>query len=644
MRFHWLLLSSISFFLFCSPVRAGKLLFWRFDTNRNQLVFTTDEGVQPKAKLIENPSRLVIDLPHTSLGSSTVNRSFGGNVRSIRLGQFDSQTARIVVELAPGYTIDPKQVKLRGVSSTRWLVHIPEPTRAARSLPNTLSNQPNNSDRSPNPVTSRYSGDRSPNPVTSRYSGDRSPNPVTSRYSGDRSSTPLTSRNQDPSSYLQIRGNELVVKVGGNNANKITVRRSRDRRRINFYLEGVYLPGALEDRSLPLDIQQTQRIRFSQDSNSPPIARISLNVDENSPDWRGYFSRDGSLVMLPERYAANNRQAYPHSYSRPRNDRIAPAVGGGSIVSSIDLINTHTRQPQLIIQADRTVKARGIWNPRLGIYEIKIPNAKLDDRFRGPKLTRNSPISQMRVQQGDAGTVNITVKPARNFRIGELYERTNQLVVLQLQQYPSPIASATPLPNLANRLNQRGAGSRRPVPSGLLVVIDPGHGGKDPGAIGIGGLREKGVVMSISNQVARLLQQKGVQVRMTRSSDYFVSLPGRVQIANRAGADIFVSIHANSMGMSRPDVNGLETYYYSTGSHLARTIHNTILRSVSIGDRRVRRARFYVLRKSAMPAVLVEVGYLTGRQDIVNLRSSRYHTQMARAIADGILQYIRQKR
>lgn len=175
----------------------------------------------------------------------------------------------------------------------------------------------------------------------------------------------------------------------------------------------------------------------------------------------------------------------------------------------------------------------------------------------------------------------------------------------------------------------------------LVVMIDPGHGGKDPGAIGVGGLREKDVILPISQQVAAILEQQGIQVKLTRTSDYFVNLAPRVEMAKREGADLFVSIHANAIA-NRPDVNGLETYYFDSGLRLAQSIHNSILQNVDVRDRKVRRARFYVLKKNPMPAVLVEVGFVTGVQDASKLATVAYQNQMAQAIANGILQYIQQ--
>ncbi|MBD0336079.1 MAG: DUF3747 domain-containing protein [Cyanobacteria bacterium Co-bin13] len=180
------------------------------------------------------------------------------------------------------------------------------------------------------------------------------------------------------------------------------------------------------------------------------------------------------------------------------------------------------------------------------------------------------------------------------------------------------------------------------VPQGQrVVVIDAGHGGRDPGAVGIGGIQEKEINLTIANRVQQRLQEAGFTVLMTRSDDREIDLEPRVAYAQRANADIFVSIHANAISMSRPDVNGLETYYYSSGQRLAQVIHNSILRRTDMRDRGVRQARFYVLRYSSMPAVLVETGFVTGSQDAARFQNMNSRMQIADAIAEGILEYLR---
>ena len=175
------------------------------------------------------------------------------------------------------------------------------------------------------------------------------------------------------------------------------------------------------------------------------------------------------------------------------------------------------------------------------------------------------------------------------------------------------------------------------------VVIDPGHGGPDPGAIGIGGIRETDVVLEVSKTVKKLLSDKGVKVRLTRKNEKDLDLPPRVFFANKTDADIFVSIHANASRGKRRDINGLETFYFRgwRGRLLAKKIQKQILR-VSPGspDRGVKQGRFYVIKNTRMPAVLVEIGFLTGRLDARRLEKTAHRKRLAYAITKGILEYL----
>ena len=178
----------------------------------------------------------------------------------------------------------------------------------------------------------------------------------------------------------------------------------------------------------------------------------------------------------------------------------------------------------------------------------------------------------------------------------------------------------------------------------FYVVIDPGHGGPDSGAIGIDGLRETDVVLDVSKTVASLLRGKGVNVRMTRINEVDLDLSPRVSLANRTGADIFVSIHANASRGKKKNINGLETFYYDgwKGRLLAEKIQRQILK-VSPGspDRGVRRGRYYVIKRTNMPAVLVEIGFVTGRLDARRLEKISHRKRVAYAIAKGILEYLK---
>lgn len=189
--------------------------------------------------------------------------------------------------------------------------------------------------------------------------------------------------------------------------------------------------------------------------------------------------------------------------------------------------------------------------------------------------------------------------------------------------------------------------SPNPLPAvprnGRIVVIDPGHGGGDPGAVGIGGIRESDIVLDISRQVVSLLKQQGVEAVMTRTRDEEIELQPRVQFAERTNADVFVSIHANAFDARRTDVNGIETFFYSGGGGqpLARAVQDSLLQELGARDRGVKSANFYVIRNTSMPAILVETGFVTGAEDAARLASPAGRSRIARAIARGILQYLR---
>lgn len=260
------------------------------------------------------------------------------------------------------------------------------------------------------------------------------------------------------------------------------------------------------------------------------------------------------------------------------------------------------------------------------IYQVIVPGS--------------SNILRSRVNQIESGAFRTTVNGQAVIQAGRFREqrRANDLqrrlqdagLNAQIVQTTGTVASPSPRPSPTTPA-RRGE---------VLVMIDPGHGGRDPGAVG-NGLQEKEINLFISRRLQRTLEQRGYRVAMTRSSDFELDLQPRVDIAERANATVFVSIHANAISLSRPEVNGLETYYYSSGRNLARAIHSSVLRSTNLRDRGVRQARFYVLRNTSMPAVLVETGFITGREDSARLRSNAAREQIADAIAQGIIDYLR---
>ena len=216
------------------------------------------------------------------------------------------------------------------------------------------------------------------------------------------------------------------------------------------------------------------------------------------------------------------------------------------------------------------------------------------------------------------------------------------------------------------------------------IVIDAGHGGKDPGAIGRRlGIKERDLTLSVARKLKRILDDNGIKVIMTRDADEFIPLPERARIANSSGADLFVSIHINA-SRSR-SMNGFECYYLSeatddnaraleafenatlkTGegtvvghsssldktlwdmkltenrresAQLAGDICSSVDNSLVTRNRGVKTARFYVIKFTRIPSVLVEVGYLSNKFEELKLKDDSYADRMADVIAKGILAY-----
>jgi len=221
------------------------------------------------------------------------------------------------------------------------------------------------------------------------------------------------------------------------------------------------------------------------------------------------------------------------------------------------------------------------------------------------------------------------------------------------------------------------------------IVLDAGHGGHDPGAIGPAGLQEKELVLDVTRRVAKLVEERlGLKVLLTRDSDVFVPLRDRTSFANRQGADLFVSIHANAHRVAGTD--GVETFFLSSeatdgaarqvalqengaiqlektagrgdgradivktilwdlaqsefqveSERLAAIVHDSVTQTLRMSNRGVKQAGFYVLGGAAMPAILLEIGFVTNPREERKLKDPRYRDELARAILAGLAEYKR---
>jgi len=195
------------------------------------------------------------------------------------------------------------------------------------------------------------------------------------------------------------------------------------------------------------------------------------------------------------------------------------------------------------------------------------------------------------------------------------------------------------------------------VASATKIVLDPGHGGHDSGALGVNGLQEKVVNLDISLKVRELLEQRGIEVAMTREDDRFLSLAERIEFAKRQDPDILVSVHAN--WFQNPATQGaLMLYYdkaypqesYPASSEMialspisklfAQTVQDTYAKTTGIQSRGLMESSVYMVRMGNVPSILIETAFLSNVQDEALLADEQQRSRMALGIADGITNYL----
>lgn len=177
---------------------------------------------------------------------------------------------------------------------------------------------------------------------------------------------------------------------------------------------------------------------------------------------------------------------------------------------------------------------------------------------------------------------------------------------------------------------------------GKKIVLDPGHGGSDVGAIRED-ITEKSITLDVSNRVRDILEKKGYKVEMTRDTDKTVSLQERVAFSEEKQPDIFISIHVNSS--EKPEITGIETHYYRQESmSLAQTVHAALASNIKSKNRGLFKSKFYVINHTTAPAILVEIGFISNAEERAELVSEKRKQATAKAIAEGVENYFKEKK
>lgn len=330
---------------------------------------------------------------------------------------------------------------------------------------------------------------------------------------------------------------------------------------------------------------------------------------------------------------------------------------------------------RIVVDSDRPIsyKQSVLSNPTRIVLDLQnawiAPEAKKNTAVDSPL------VSAVRVAQFDATTVRIVVETSVGKGGWRLFSLTGEKprIVMDFGKSPAggkpakpvqeakkPVPVQPPASEKDNEVEEEEHDSERlerdlsaiTGMKGRLIAIDPGHGGSDSGAIGPTGIMEKSVTLRVSRELKRLLEAEGAKVVLTRTGDTEVSSKGsgataveeleaRCEVANRANADIFLSIHADAF--TNREVKGTTAYYYTKGTkqskRLADSVRMALIDAIGTLDRGTQTSNFYVVKHTDMPAILVEISFISNPDEEKMMNSEAGIKKIAQGIADGIADF-----
>jgi len=395
----------------------------------------------------------------------------------------------------------------------------------------------------------------------------------------------------------------------------------------------------------------------------------------------GIVSSGNKLHIDVSQYSDELSKLKPKtSYRAPKSKSIKKSKKSNNIKikSSHKLKSIRWKEDRLILKFDKKLRDNQI--NYFTLYDSKNAKYRYVFDIHASMLTssqslRKNGINRIKLAQFDTSTLRLVIENNKKIKI-RFKKESNQLVI--------NIKSSTVTKSVSSSTFRAKSTYTSRVDRDKIIVIDAGHGGKDPGAVGYRNYREKIVVYKISQDLKKILRARGYKVYMTRDRDKFVKLSYRTKYANKKKADIFISIHANAVAKKNAKkVHGIECYFLSPSrseraekvaakensadlSEMNRYGKNTFLKFLNhhkilasnklaidlqrgmlgalskkykVKDGGVREGPFWVLVGAQMPAVLVEVGFISHPAEAKRLVNDKYRKTMALGLADGVERY-----
>ncbi|WP_174851641.1 GBS Bsp-like repeat-containing protein [Streptococcus suis] len=387
------------------------------------------------------------------------------------------------------------------------------------------------------------------------------------------------------------------------------------------------------------DAQGTFDVRVTNVSSPKDIASVLLPTWSQSDDIRWYEATrqsDGSYKLTVNKKDHKYRTGTytVHLYYKDSNGGLIGAGGTTTHLSEVNPTGTITIENRNDAQGTFDVRVTNVSSPK-DIASVLLPTWSQSDDIRWYEATRQSD-----------GSYKLTVnKKDHKYRTG-----TYTVHLYYKDSNGGLTGAGGTTTHLSNPSAQRS----------YTVYIDPGHGGRDSGA-SYGGVHEKNLALSVSNKLRENLLQYGINVLMTRTGDYDVDFKTeRSRMTNASNADLFISIHFNATGAGVSNATGIETYWYqydpeyqpkinkemhnnptrlAESEILANKVQESLIKETGAVNRGVRRETFAVLRETAIPAILVELGFMDNPSELQVIKQDSYHTRLAKALAQGVMNW-----
>ncbi|CDE61060.1 n-acetylmuramoyl-L-alanine amidase [Fusobacterium sp. CAG:439] len=380
------------------------------------------------------------------------------------------------------------------------------------------------------------------------------------------------------------------------------------------------LPNTLVDmkiRNKEYRISETETVKIGQFSVNK--ARIVITTDDVS-DYIPIYSSDNQSLIIANYKKTNNSTLYNSS----------------SNATAYNKEKTDSLTESMILKFDAPV-VHGLdrYQDKIVLYLYNVSKYH-DENFKA--AYKNTLFSEAQISLMPKIGLKLTIPVEQDALVSTYLGADGRSIKIKVKEAKkkAPEQIVTPpsiILNPSNNTNKHSGDKKK-------VVIDAGHGGTDVGATS-GGIYEKDITLDVAKRVEKLLKQKGYQVVMTRPDDTYVSLQDRVAISEQNDPDIFVSIHVNSS--VRPEITGVETHYYHQESMaLAQTVHSSFASAVQSPNRGLFKSKFYVINHTTVPAILVEIGFISNSGERAQLIGEKRKQATAKSIADGVQNYFKQ--